>query len=96
MFKKILISAGILIILGTSSYSLINKPSKADTAVENQKEQKRVVTKEKEQMINTLERVAAKIHKKYQSVVVSMNSEKELVIQVKGDQDYFNSVKNDI
>ena len=45
MLKRILIIAGILIV-GIASFSLLNKPLEADTAVANKEEQKPLFTKE--------------------------------------------------
>ena len=88
MLKKSLIIAGILIV-GITSFSLLNKPSEVDTSVANKEEQ---VAKE-EPSISTLKE---KLHEKYVGVDVKTTSKKELVLQVVGDEEYFNSVKKDM
>ena len=95
MLKRILIIAGILIVV-IASFSLLNKPLEVDTAVANKEEQKPLFTKEEELHMSTLKRVTEKLHEKYVGVVVKSISKKELVIQVEGDEEYFNSVKKDI
>lgn len=90
MLKRILIIAGILIV-GISSLILSNKSLEVDSAVANKEEQEPLVTKEEA----TLKMVKEKLNEKY-AVEVKTTSEKELVIQVIGDLEYFNSVKKDI
>jgi DNA polymerase/3'-5' exonuclease PolX len=90
MLKRILIIAGILIV-GITSFSLLNKPLEVDTAVANKEEQEPLVTKEEA----TLKMVKEKLNEKY-GVDVKTTLKKELVIQVVGDEEYFNSVKKDI
>lgn len=89
MLKKILIITGILIV-GIASFSLLNKPSEVDTAVAVREQQKPLFT--------TLNKVTDRIHEEYEGLefVVSSNSKIELKIQVKDDEEYFNSVKMDI
>jgi len=96
MFKKILISAVMLMLIGLTIFSLVNMPLKLNSAVESKSGDEPLNSHGNKQMINTLKVVNEKIQQKYQSVDVSINSEKELVIKVKGNNDYFNSVKNDI
>jgi len=96
MFKKILISAVMLMLIGITIFSLVNMPLKLNSAVESKSGDEPLNSHGNKQMINTLKVVNEKIQQKYQSVDVSINSEKELVIKVKGNNDYFNSVKNDI
>ena len=43
-----------------------------------------------------MNRVTEKIHEKYEGVVVNTTSKKELMIQVKENEEYFNSVKKDM
>jgi hypothetical protein len=95
MLKRILSIAGILIV-GITSFSLLNKPLEVDTAVANKEEQEPLVTKEEELNIPTLKMVKEKLNEKYVVVDVKTTSKKELVIQVVGDEEYFNSVKKDM
>ena len=94
MLKSRLIIAGILIVV-IASFSLLNKPLEVDTAVANIEEQKPSFTREEELLMSTLKSVSEKLHEKYEGVVVKI-SKKELVIQVEGDEEYFNSVKKDM
>ncbi|MEK3979001.1 hypothetical protein MKY37_07850 [Psychrobacillus sp. FSL K6-2836] len=96
MLKKILIIVGIFIV-GMASISLLNKSLDTDTAVANKEEQKPLFTKE-ELNFATLNMVAEKIHEIYEELEfgVSSNSETKLKIQVKENEEYFNSVKKDI
>ena len=94
MLKSRLIIAGILIVV-IASFSLLNKPLEVDTAVANIEEQKPSFTREEELLMSTLKSVSEKLHEKYEGVVVK-NSKKELVIQVEGNEEYFNSVKKDM
>lgn len=97
MLKKILIIVGIFIV-GMASISLLNKSLDTDTAVANKEEQKPLFTKEEELNFATLNMVAEKIHEIYEELEfgVSSNSEIKLKIQVKENEEYFNSVKKDI
>ncbi|MFB5089385.1 DUF4030 domain-containing protein [Psychrobacillus sp. PGGUH221] len=97
MLKRILIITGILIV-GIGSFSLLNKPSEVDTAIANKEEPEPLSTKERELHFSTLNEVTEKIHEKYDELEfgVSSNSEIELRVQVKEDEEYFNSVKKDI
>ncbi|KQL33695.1 DUF4030 domain-containing protein [Psychrobacillus sp. FJAT-21963] len=97
MLKRILIITGILIV-GIGSFSLLNKPSEVDTAIANKEEPKPLSTKERELHFSTLNEVTEKIHEKYDELEfgVSSNSEIELRVQVKENEEYFNSVKKDI
>ena len=97
MLKRILIIVGILIV-GITSFSLLNKPSEVDTAVANKEEQKPLFTKEEKLNMSTLNTVTEKIHEKYVELkfVVKTTSKIELKIQVKENEEYFNSVKKDI
>lgn len=94
MLKSRLIIAGILIVV-IASFSLLNKPLEVDTAVANIEEQKPSFTREEELLMSTLKSVSEKLHEKYEGVVVKI-SKKELVIQVEGNEEYFNSVKKDM
>ena len=95
MLIRILLIAGILIV-GIASFSLLNKPLEVDSAVSNKEEQQPLVTKEEELNIPTLKLVKEKLNEKYVVVDVKTTSMKELVIQIVGDEEYFNSVKKDI
>jgi len=93
MLKRILIIAGILIV-GIASLSLLYKSLDVDTADANKEEQELLIINE-ELSISTLN-VKEKINKKYGGIDVKTTSKKELVIQVVGDEKYFNSVKKDM
>ena len=97
MLKKILIITGMFIV-GIASFSLLNKPSELDTAVANKEEPEPLSTKEQELHFATLNTVTEKIHEKYDELEfgVSSNSKIELKIEVKENEEYFNSVKKDI
>ena len=90
MLKKILIIAGILIV-GIASFSLLNKALEVDSSVANKEEQEPLVTKEEE----LLKKVKEKLTEKY-VIDIKTTSKKELLIQVVGDEEYFNSVKKDM
>ena len=96
MLKRILIITGILIV-GIGSFNLLNKQSEVDTAIAN-KEPEPLSTKENELHFSTLNEVTEKIHEKYDELEfgVSSNSEIKLRVQVKENEEYFNSVKKDI
>ncbi|MCK1999638.1 hypothetical protein MPH47_20840 [Psychrobacillus psychrodurans] len=87
MLKKLLIIAGILIV-GIASFSLLNKALEVDSSIE---EQEPLVTKEEE----LLKEVKEKLAEKY-VIDIKTTSKKELLIQVVGDEEYFNSVKKDM
>ncbi|KQU17380.1 hypothetical protein ASG65_26580 [Bacillus sp. Leaf13] len=91
MLKRILIIAGILIV-GIASFNLLSKPLEVDTSVANKEKQESLITKE-EPSISTLKE---KLHEKYVGVDVKTTSKKELVLQVVGDEEYFNSVQKDM
>ena len=93
MLKRILIIAGILIV-GIASLSLLYKSLDVDTADANKEEQELLIINE-ELRISTLN-VNEKVNKKYGGIDVKTTSKKELVIQVVGDEKYFNSVKKDM
>lgn len=95
MLKRRLIIAGILIVV-IASFSLLDKPLEVDTAVANKEEQKPLFTRDEELNISTLQRVTEKLHEKYEGVVVKTTSKNEMVIQVEGSEEYFNSVKKDM
>jgi hypothetical protein len=90
MLIRILIIAGILI-EGIVLFNLFNNPLEVDSPVANKEEQEPLVTKEEA----TLKLVKEKLNEKY-GVDVKTTLKKELVIQVVGDEEYFNSVKKDI
>ncbi|SFP97361.1 Protein of unknown function [Psychrobacillus psychrotolerans] len=96
MLKRRLIITGILIV-GIGSFNLLNKQSEVDTAIDN-KEPEPLSTKENELHFSTLSEVTEKIHEKYDELEfgVSSNSEIKLRVQVKENEEYFNSVKKDI
>ncbi|WP_411748288.1 hypothetical protein [Psychrobacillus psychrotolerans] len=96
MLKRRLIITGILIV-GIGSFNLLNKQSEVDTAIAN-KEPEPLSTKENELHFSTLNEVTEKIHEKYDELEfgVSSNSEIKLRVQVKENEEYFNSVKKDI
>jgi len=89
MLKRVLILAGILIV-GISSFILLNNSLKIDSAVANKEEQEPLITKEEELLTMVKEKLI------YAGVDVKTTSKKELVIQVVGDEEYFNSVKKDM
>ncbi|MFD1738853.1 hypothetical protein ACFSCX_20270 [Bacillus salitolerans] len=97
MLKKILMIAGILIV-GITIFSLLNKPLEADTIVANKENQKPSISKEEDEEISTMKLVTEKIYEKYDTLkfVVGTSSKKELRIQVQGDKNDFDSIKNDI
>lgn len=88
MSRKIWIAAGILI-LGITPFKLLNQPFVSDTHIANQEP---LLTIEE----STLNKVIEKLHEKYVGVDVKTTSNKELKIQVIGDEEYFNSVKKDM
>ena len=83
--------------MGIGSFNLLNKQSEVDTAIAN-KEPEPLSTKENELHFSTLSEVTEKIHEKYDELEfgVSSNSEIKLRVQVKENEEYFNSVKKDI
>lgn len=90
MIKKILIIAGILLV-GIASFSLLNKTLEIDSSIANKEEQEPLITKEEE----LLKKVKEKLAEKY-VIDIKTTSKKELLIQVVGDEKYFNSVKKDM
>lgn len=90
MIKKILITAGILLV-GIASFSLLNKALEVDSSITNTEEQEPLITKEEE----LLKKVKEKLAEKY-VIDIKTTSKKELLIQVVGDEKYFNSVKKDM
>ncbi|MEK3953766.1 hypothetical protein [Psychrobacillus sp. FSL K6-1464] len=97
MLKRLLINTGILIV-GIGSFSLLNKPSEVDTAIANKEEPVPFSTKENELHFSTLNEVTENVHEKYDKLEfgVKTTSKKEFKIQVKENEEYFNSVKKDI
>ena len=91
MLKRILTIAGLLI-TGIVSFNLLNKSLEVHSAVANKEQQEPLVIKE-ELYIPTLKMVKEKLNEKYVVVDVKTTSKKELVIQVVGDEEYFNTVK---
>ena len=94
MLKRILTISGFLI-AGIVSFNLLNKSFEVDSAVANKEQQELLVTKE-ELNIPTLKMVKEKLNEKYVVVDVKTTSKKELVIQVVGDEEYFNTVKKEV
>ena len=90
MIKKILIIAGILLV-GIASFSLLNKTLEIDSSIANKEEHEPLITKEEE----LLKKVKEKLAEKY-VIDIKTTSKKELLIQVVGDEKYFNSVKKDM
>lgn len=95
MFRKMILIVGVFII-GTSSFHILNKSLEDDEALAKKGEQSPLFTEEEKQRIATLEKVTEKLHPQYHSFVVSSNSDKEIVIQVLENEDYFNSVKKEM
>ncbi|AWE07733.1 hypothetical protein DCE79_10200 [Lysinibacillus sp. 2017] len=97
MLKRILIIIGILLV-GITSFSLLNKPLEDNTAVANKEEQKPSFTKEEKIIHSILNSVTEKIHEKYEDLKFSVGSTsaKELRVQVSENEEYFNSVKENI
>ena len=90
MIKKILIIAGILLV-GIASFSLLNKALEVDSSIANKEEQEPLITKE----VELLNKVKEKLAEKY-VIDIKTISKKELLIQVVGDEKYFNTVKKDM
>ncbi|MEK5208202.1 hypothetical protein [Psychrobacillus sp. FSL H8-0510] len=90
MIKKILIIAGILLV-GIASFSLLNKALEVDSSIANKEEQEPLITKE----VELLKKVKEKLAEKY-VIDIKTISKKELLIQVVGDEKYFNTVKKDM
>ena len=93
MLMKLLIIAGILLI-NLSPLSFLNKPLEIEIAGTNKDEQEPVTQQELNR--SRLILVKEKLNEKYVGVDVKTTSKKELVIQVVGDEEYVNSVKNDM
>ncbi len=91
MSKRILMVAGILI-MGIAPFSLLNMPLVFNNPVANKEEQKSLLSLEE----STLKMVIEKLQEKYVGVDVKATSNKELMIQVVGDEEYLNSVKKDM
>lgn len=88
MSKRILMVTGILI-MGIASFGLLNMPLAFNTPVGNKEELPPLEEP-------TLKKVIEKLQEKYVGVNVKKTSNKELMIQVVGDEQYLNSVKKDI
>jgi len=89
--KKILNIIGILLV-GIASLSLLNKGLEVDSSITNKEEQlESLITKEED----LLKKVKEKLTEKY-VIDIKTTSKKELLIQVVGDEKYFNSVKKDM
>lgn len=90
MSKKIL-TITVILILGIISFNLLKIPFTLDTDVAKENQEPLMTMKE-----STLKEVIGKLQQKYVGVDVKMTSNKELVLQVVGDEKYFRSVKNDM
>jgi hypothetical protein len=97
MKKRILIIVGILIV-GISSFILLNKLLESDSAVANKEKQESSFTKEEKLTQSIFDSISEKIHEKYEGLLfsVDVNSKKTLKVQLIENEDYFNSVKGDI
>lgn len=97
MLKRILIIVGILIV-GIALFILLNKQLESDSAVANKEEQKPSFTKEEKLTHSILDSITEKIHEKYEDLKFSVGSTsaKELRVQVSENEEYFNSVKENI
>lgn len=91
MSKKKLIAAGVLILVITSFYFL-NIPFLFDSPGAKTEEQEPLSAIE--ESIST--KIIEKLQEKYVGVDVKTTSNQELVIQVVGDEEYYNSVKRDM
>ena len=91
MSKRILITAGIFIV-GITSFNLLNIPFLFDSSKEKIEELEPLNTIED----SILKKLMVKLHKKYVVVDVKTTPNKELVIQVVGDEKYLKSVQIDI
>ena len=91
MSKRIMMIAGILII-GLTTFSFLNIPFIFDTHIVNTEDQNSLVNLEE----STLKKINQKIQEKYVGVGVKTTTKKELVLQVIGDEEYFNTVKKEI
>ncbi|MGN7478614.1 hypothetical protein ACTHOQ_12230 [Solibacillus silvestris] len=91
MSKRILITAGIFIV-GITSFNLLNNPFLFDSSREKVEELESLNTIEE----SILKKLMVKLHKKYVGVDVKTTPNKELVIQVVGDEGYLKSVKMDM
>ncbi|MGX9134656.1 hypothetical protein ACWV26_09790 [Rummeliibacillus sp. JY-2-4R] len=90
MSKRVILIAGILLI-SITSLILLNKSLKVDSFA-NKEEQELFTTKEKQSISQLKDKLGAK----YVWFDVKTTSKKELVIQVVGDDEYFNSVKDNM
>lgn len=97
MLKRILIIIGILLV-GITTFSLLNKPSEDNTAVANKGEQRPSLTKEEKLTYSIFDSITEKIHEKYEDLKFSVGatSAKELRVQVAENEEYFNLVKESI
>lgn len=91
MLKSLFIMAGIFMV-NLTPVSLLNKPLEVGIAVTNNDVQETETRAEQ----NTIIMLKEKLNEKYVGVDVRTTSKKELVIQIVGDEDYFNSVKTDL
>lgn len=88
MLKRIWIVA-VLFLLGVVLLYLLKIPF---TLIAHETNQEPTISKE-ESIVN---KVAKKLHKRYVGVDVKTTTNKELVLQIVGDEAYFNSVKKDM
>lgn len=94
MLKRILIIIGILLV-GITTFSLLNKPLEDNTAVANKGEQRPSLTEEEKLTFSIFDSITEKIHEKYEDLKFSVGatSAKELRVQIAENEEYFNSVK---
>lgn len=90
MSKKVMV-VGRILVLVIIAFSLLKIPFTSEFDVSNEN-QGPIVTTEK----STLKKVIEKLHEKYVGVDVKATSNKELLIQVVGDEPYIHSVKEDM
>ena len=97
MLKRILIVIGILLV-GITTFNLLNKPSEDNTAVANKGEQRPSLTNEEKLTYSIFDSITEKIHEKYEDLKFSVGSTsaKELRVQIAENEEYFNLVKESI
>lgn len=91
MSKRILITAGIFIV-GITSFNLLNIPFLFNSSGEKIEETEHLNAKEE----YILKKLIEKLQEKYVGVDVKTTSNKELVLQVVGDEEDLKSVKMDM
>ncbi|MBM6617283.1 hypothetical protein [Bacillus suaedaesalsae] len=85
MKKVIIIIVGIIVV-GTLSFSILTNPFEAKKANDSK------IGKD----LSLLESLTDRLDDKYEGVFVKTTHKNELVIQINGNADYINTVKNDI